>query len=128
MLISEFVEKYISEKSFSIKNVLSELIEIIEARSINNLMEELNDFCFCLQSLIYIRLKIDFPMFWNKPALFKFQDRLDKWQIIFKDHNLKFSKEYWKFGSNYNKSYKVSLALKLANQDQFEKKSHIESP
>lgn len=123
MKISEFVKRYISgdnyEHDYSIFSVYNEVIEIFQARSLNNFLEELNDVSFTFQSWLHLKATfIDWEMFWQERSIEKMEDRLQWWSDHFSKYNLSFHPKYWEYGSNYKKEYKVNLALAKAMKEQ----------
>jgi hypothetical protein len=121
--ISFFVKRYISgqnyEHGYSIWSVYNEAIEVFQAKSFENLKEELNDVSFTFQSWLHLRAKfLDWEMFWQDRSIEKMEDRLQWWSEHFSKFNLTFHPKYWEFGSNYKKDYKVNLATTMAMREQ----------
>jgi hypothetical protein len=123
MKISEFVKRYVSgenyEHPYDIWGVYHEVIEVFQARSLQNLKEELNDVSFTFQAWLHLKAPfIDWEMFWQERSIEKMEDRLQWWSDHFSKYNLSFHPKYWEYGSNYKKEYKVNLALAKAMKEQ----------
>lgn len=119
--IKDFVQKYIAD--LTLDQVKSEIIELLEVKTLDNFLEESNDICFVFQSWLHLKTQVNWPMIWHKRSVAKMQDRLVWWEKHFQKLNLDFHPKYWKNGSNYNKPEKVDKAIGLAIREILNKQS-----
>lgn len=100
------------------KEVYMEFKELLEARSLYEIKEELSDTIYCLLCAIHTYTNISLPMLGAYPTIQKLLIRQLVWQQIFSKEMLVFDKKYLVNGSNFNKPTKVEKALQLAKLDQ----------
>lgn len=108
----------INSGHFKFKSVLGEVVELIEARSLDEVKEEFGDVLYFIYCWLYSNYKINLPMIGAMNSVNKFEARLEVWEEIFTMNLLKFDPKYLVNGSNYNKVRKVRLALDMAREDQ----------
>lgn len=101
-----------------IKNIIDEVKELMEARSINDMKEEFGDVIYFWNCWLYYTFKINLPMIGAMDSIAKFVARLEVWERIFSDYKLKFDRKYLINGSNYTKEEKRRAALDLAIKEQ----------
>lgn len=99
-------------------NVLSEIKEVLQSTSRSELVEELGDVLYFTYCWLYSRFGINLKMKGAMGSVNKFIKRLDIWKEIFRTNGLEFNTKYLVNGSNYEKRYKVLMALYLAINDQ----------
>lgn len=100
------------------KNIIGEVKELLEARSLSNLKEEFGDVLYFWYCWLYCKFGINLPMVGASDSVDKFANRLIVWEGIFRQHDLKFDPKYLINGSNYEKPNKIRLALELARREQ----------
>lgn len=100
-------------------HVVSELKELISARSILEIIEEWNDVWATFIEFVYTNYGISVPILngFGKSSFIKYYNRIEKWEEIFKSNNLKFDKKYLINGGNYQRPEKVRLALEMARDN-----------
>lgn len=99
-------------------NILSEVKELFDARSLYEVQEEIGDVLYFTYCWLYSKYGINLPMIGAMGSVRKYYDRLEVWEEIFKDRELKFDRKYLVNGSNYRRLEKVTSALNLAKKDQ----------
>lgn len=104
--------------TMNMKCVLSELVEIVQARDWDNFTEEISDFTCSFWGWIYTKCRINVPLFVGRRAYRKYERRILIWKEIFNENRLTFRTEYLKNGGNYLKEDKVRAALELGRKDQ----------
>jgi uncharacterized protein YabN with tetrapyrrole methylase and pyrophosphatase domain len=100
------------------KEPKSEFKEVLEAKSLSELKEEIGDFLYSLFCAIHTSTGISLPMVGTKASIEKFNSRLIVWEMIFAKNGLVFDKKYLVNGGNYARPEKVQKALDLARVDQ----------
>lgn len=108
----------INSGNIKFKDVVGELKELIEARDIVNVKEEIGDVIYFWNCWLYSKFRINLPMFGAMKSVVKFIERLDVWNEIFKNNGLAFHPKYLVNGSNYNKIDKFYAAIDMANDEQ----------
>lgn len=118
MVNAKWCNNNINSGKFKFKSVLSEMKELIEARSLAEIKEEFGDVLYFIYCWLYYRFKINLPMIGAMGSVRKFTARLHIWEDIFKMNELKFHPKYLVNGSNYTKLRKIELALDIAREEQ----------
>jgi hypothetical protein len=118
MIDTKWCCENINSGHFKFESVLGEVKEVFEARSIDNLKEELQDVLYFWNCWLYSNFRINLPMFGAMGSVRKFMARLEVWNWIFYDNKLLFDPKYLVNGSNYNKPEKIEKALELARREQ----------
>lgn len=107
-----------SSDNIDFSTVTSEIKELIDAKNLDEVKEEIGDVLYFTYCWIYSKFRINLPMLGAMASVRKFINRLVVWERIFSSNGLKFDTKYLVNGSNYNRSRKVVLALELAKKDQ----------
>lgn len=118
MVTAKWCCNNINSGKFRFKNIIGEVIELIDANSLSEVKEEFGDVLYFIYCWLYSKFKINLPMIGAMGSVKKFTARLDVWMDIFFKNSLTFDPKYLINGSNYNKIEKVRLALELARRDQ----------
>lgn len=104
--------------SIGVKDILSEVVEVIQARSIDNFTEEISDVLYFIYCWLYQETGISLPMVLAGRSITKFEKRIGVWVGIFADNELYFDQKYLVNGSNYERPEKVARAISIARADQ----------
>lgn len=99
-------------------HVLQEVLEYLEADSINELRDELSDVIYFGLCWLEGKTGINLPMFGAKRTIAKIEARLTVWEAIFEEQHLVFSPKYLVGGSNFRKQQKIEQAVTLARHEQ----------
>jgi hypothetical protein len=93
--------------------VLNEVIELLQAKTVKEFLEELCDIYTNLLLVIYVRFGLDFPVVWKLSAN-KYMYRAKVWRDAFNQSGIEFDIAYLQNGSNYEKIDKIRKAYNLA--------------
>lgn len=99
------------------KSEFIELVEALKSMEVEDIKEETHDCLYTFYCALHTSTGINFPMIGVK-SMDKILKRFEAWKVIFTENGLVFDKKYLINGANYEKDYKVKLALELARKDQ----------
>lgn len=116
MQASAFCERH-SSGAYRWADVMSEVRELVSARSRAELVEEFWDVVMTFQ-LWLLGFGVDLPLVMPRRHHWKFERRRARWMIIFAREGLRFSPKYLRNGGNYKKAHKVRAALEMARAEQ----------
>jgi hypothetical protein len=110
----------INSGNIMFKNILSEVKELVEARSLLEVKEEFGDVLYFTYCWLYCKFGINLPLIGAMESFDKFVGRLVVWKMMFYKEGLTFNPKYLINGSNYMRKEKIDAALELARRDQGE--------
>ena len=95
---------------------IKEFFKELKDCNVKGMIREACDVYTVVMCVITTVTGIGIPLLWTWSAK-EWVDRIEVWKSIFEKHGLPFKVEYIRYGSNYNKLWKVEKALELARID-----------